>query len=174
MSLSLSKFNKNSYFMKLALNQAKIVLGNTKENPAVGCVIVRNNQVISAGFTSIDGRPHAEQNAIRLLKKNTNNTSLYVTLEPCSHYGKTPPCTKSIATSGIKKVFYSINDPDFRSNNKSYSFFKKKNVLVKKGVIANQINLFYESYVKSKCSCENLHVRGKRGRRAQMLGSGIL
>ena len=68
MSYKQNKYQKHIYFMKLALEQAKINLGNTKENPAVGCVIVKNDHVISSGFTSIKGRPHAEQNAINFLK----------------------------------------------------------------------------------------------------------
>ena len=82
--------------MGLALDQAKRALGNTKENPAVGCVIVKNNNVISAGATSFNGRPHAEKNTISCSKNNLRNSYLYTTLEPCSHFGKTPPCTKLI------------------------------------------------------------------------------
>ena len=82
--------------MDLALQQAKKILGNTKKNPAVGCVIVKNHHVISAGYTSIHGRPHAEQNAISNSKENLIKSYMYVTLEPCSHYGKTHPCTKLI------------------------------------------------------------------------------
>ena len=68
--------------------QAQRNLGNTKENPAVGCVIVKNDCIISAGCTGINGRPHAEQNAITYSKNDIKNSDLYVTLEPCSHYGK--------------------------------------------------------------------------------------
>ena len=106
MSTNPSKYQKSSYFMGLALQQAIRSLGNTKENPAVGCVIVKNNHLISAGYTSLNGRPHAEQNAINFSKINPRNSELYVTLEPCSHYGKTPPCVKSIIKSKIKKVFF--------------------------------------------------------------------
>ena len=117
MSTNHNKYQKISYFMRLALQQATKSLGNTKKNPAVGCVIVKNNHLISAGCTSIGGRPHAEQNAINFSEINPQNSELYVTLEPCSHYGKTPPCVKSIIESKIKKVFFSIKDPDPRSFN---------------------------------------------------------
>ena len=106
MFINQNKFSKHSFFMELALRQAHKTLGNTKENPAVGCVITKDNCVISAGYTSINGRPHAEQNAINFSKVNINKSELYVTLEPCSHYGKTPPCVKSIINSNIKKVFF--------------------------------------------------------------------
>ena len=136
--------------MKLALNQASKNLGNTKENPSVGCVITKNNSVISVGNTSVNGRPHAEKNAIMLSRSNLKNSNLYVTLEPCSHYGKTPPCTKSIIKSGIKKVFFSINDPDSRSNNQCSKILPKKGISVSKGLYSNRLNLFYRSYIKSK------------------------
>ena len=136
--------------MALALAQAQKNLGNTKKNPSVGCVITKNNSIISIGFTSINGRPHAEQNAIYLSKTNLKNSELYVTLEPCSHYGKTSPCTKSIIKNGIKKVFFSINDPDLRSYNKSTKLLRRKKISVNKGTYANELNLFYRSYIKSK------------------------
>ena len=107
--------NKNiyhNYFMNLALNQARINLGNTKLNPSVGCVLVKNNNLISAGSTNFNGRPHAEFNAINFSKNDVKNSDLYVTLEPCSHYGKTKPCVKTIIKKKIKRDFFSKNDPD--------------------------------------------------------------
>ena len=88
------KINHN-FFSNLALNLAEQNLGKTKTNPSVGCVIVKNNSIISSGITSINGRPHAEFNA---LNKNLNfkGSKMYVTLEPCTHYGLTPPCTQII------------------------------------------------------------------------------
>ena len=138
--------------MRLASIQAQKNLGNTDENPSVGCVITKNNSVISVGCTSINGRPHAECNAINQCRTNLKNAELYVTLEPCSHYGKTPPCTKSIIKSGIKKVFFSINDSDFRSYNKCSKLLKNKKIRVKRGICAQEMNLFYKSYIKSKSS----------------------
>ena len=91
MSTSQNKYQKHSYFMQLALKQAEKTLGNTKENPAVGCVVIKNNHLISAGNTSYNGKPHAEHNAINFSKVDPKNSELYVTLEPCSNYGKTPP-----------------------------------------------------------------------------------
>ena len=136
--------------MRLALQQAQKTLGNTKKNPAVGCIITKNNHVISVGCTSINGRPHAEQNAIDYSKISHKNSQLYVTLEPCSHYGKTPPCINSIIKEKIKKVFFSIRDPDPRSFNKSTSKLMKKGIYVKNGVLKKEINLFYRSYLKNK------------------------
>jgi len=150
MSTKLSRFNKKSYFMNLALNQAKIVLGNTKENPAVGCVIVKKDNVISAGATGINGRPHAEQNAIDFCKFSKKDATLYATLEPCSNYGKTSPCVKSIVKNKIRKVFFSTNDPDSRSFNRSKIFLKKAGLKVSQNILNEKVNFFYRSYFKSK------------------------
>ena len=85
----------HNFFSNLAFQIAEENLGKTKTNPSVGCIVVKDNLVISSGCTSINGRPHAEFNALNK-KKNFNGSTLYVTLEPCIHYGVTPPCTKII------------------------------------------------------------------------------
>ena len=150
MFTNLNKYTKHSYFMSLALQQAHRTLGNTGPNPAVGCVIIKDNYAISAGHTSINGRPHAEYNAINLSKINLQDSELYVTLEPCSHYGKTQPCVKTIIKKKIKRVFFSIKDPDSRSHNKSTKEFKKFKIKVKNGILDSYIKNFYKSYFKSK------------------------
>ena len=136
--------------MRLALLQAHKMLGNTQTNPSVGCVIVKNNCLISASSTSFGGRPHAEFNAINQLKYNVKDLKLYSTLEPCSHYGKTQPCVNHIIRKKIKKVYFSIKDPDLRSYDKSANYFKKNKINFKKGIYSNEINSFYQSYIKYK------------------------
>ena len=131
-------------FLKLAFNFAKVNIGKTHLNPSVGCVVVKNNSVISSGYTSINGRPHAEFNALKY-KRNYKNSDLYVTMEPCTHYGLTPPCTNIIIKKGIKRVFYSINDTDKRTANKLRLNLKKKRIKVYKKTIAG-LKDFYESY----------------------------
>ena len=150
MSTNLNKYQKNSYFMRLALQQAHRSLGNTGTNPSVGCIIVKNDHVISAGFTGIKGRPHAEYNAINLSKKKVKGSKLYVTLEPCSHYGKTAPCVDMIIKNGVKQVFFSSKDPDPRSYNKCIGLFKKNKIVTKKGILNLDIKNFYKSYIKYK------------------------
>ena len=130
--------------------QAQRNLGNTKKNPAVGCVIVKDGCIISAGYTGVSGRPHAEQNAIVYSKNNINNSNLYVTLEPCSHYGATPPCVNVIVRNRIKKVFFYLKDPDPRSHNKSTKKLKKNNIRVQNGILASPVKNFYKSYFKYK------------------------
>ena len=95
MSTNQNKYLAHNFFMSLALMQAQKNLGNTKENPSVGCVIVKNDFIISMGCTGVSGRPHAEQNALNVSKNNIKDSDIYVTLEPCSNYGKTPPCTNT-------------------------------------------------------------------------------
>jgi diaminohydroxyphosphoribosylaminopyrimidine deaminase/5-amino-6-(5-phosphoribosylamino)uracil reductase len=107
--------NKDFLYLKLAFRQAEINLGSTSLNPSVGCIVVRNNSVISSGRTSFNGRPHAEANALK--KKIVNGACMYVTLEPCSHYGQTPPCVKNIIKKKLHKVVFPINDSDKRSKN---------------------------------------------------------
>ena len=120
------KRNPNIY-LKLAFNIAKVNLGKTSTNPSVGCVVVKNNSVISSGYTSLNGRPHAEFNALKY-KKNFKNSDLYVTMEPCTHFGVTPPCTNIIAKKGVKRVFFSFNDLDKRTKKKSKKELIKKKI----------------------------------------------
>ena len=101
-----NNFNsKHSYFLSLAFEQAKINLGSTSKNPSVGCIIEKDGAVISSGYTSLNGRPHAEFNALHK-KRNFSNANLYVTLEPCSHYGITPPCTDIIIKKKSRRYFF--------------------------------------------------------------------
>jgi len=117
---------KDSFYIKLAYQQAEINIGSTGSNPSVGAVVVKNNSIISSGYTSLNGRPHAESNALKN-KLNYKKSDFYVTLEPCSHYGKTPPCTKKIISKKINRVVFSINDVDLRSKNQaSKKLLKKK------------------------------------------------
>ena len=137
--------NKDLFYTTLAFQQANINLGSTKTNPSVGCIVVKNDSVISSGRTSLSGRPHAEANA---LKKNIDylNSDLYVTLEPCSHYGKTPPCVKKIIEKKIRRVVFSIADIDPRSKNKAQKNLKNKKIFVKKIMTSKLAKKFYQSY----------------------------
>ncbi len=135
--------------LDLAFELAKINLGSTKENPSVGCVVEKNGSIISSGYTSINGRPHAEYNALKK-KINFQNSNIYITLEPCSHYGKTPPCTNIIKKKGIKKVYYSIDDYDERSKKKSKNILIKRKIITDKFIHKKKGLKFYESYYRFK------------------------
>lgn len=141
--------NNSLIFSKIAFELAKINLGSTGPNPSVGCVIEKNGSVLSSGHTSLKGRPHAEFNA---LKKNINfkNSNMYVSLEPCSHYGVTPPCTLNIIKKGIKKVYFSIKDYDIRSKGNAKKIFLKKKIITRSGKLESFAKLFYKSYYLKK------------------------
>ena len=138
----------HSYYLDLAFQQAEINLGKTNKNPSVGCIIVKNNSVLSSAATSINGRPHAEFNALKDLK-DCSGASLYTTLEPCAHYGKTPPCTNIIIKKKIKNVFYAFEDPDIRSFKKAKKILKLRGINSKL-IKSKKFNDFYKSYFYNK------------------------
>jgi len=148
MSTKKDKFsNKDIKYMNLALNLARVRHGLTGENPAVGCVIVKNDEIISIGQTGYNGRPHAEYNAIKNTNENLEGSKMYITLEPCNHYGQTPPCTSEIIKNRISEVFYSIDDIDKKVKGKSFQILKSKNIIVKKNLLKKNVANFYGPYL---------------------------
>ena len=141
---SFSSFDKKN--MRFAINLAKNQNGLTGTNPAVGCVIVKNKKIISYGVTNLNGRPHAETIALNKCLNKSSNSLIYVTLEPCSHYGKTPPCTNAIIKSKAKKVYYSIEDPDLRSFNNSKKVLNFKKISTKSGLLKDETKRLYKNY----------------------------
>src|SRR5215813_13141871 len=99
-------------FMQLALTLGRRGLGNTWPNPAVGAVIVKDSVVVGRGWTQPGGRPHAEVEALRRAGEAARRATLYATLEPCSHHGKTPPCVDAIVAAGIARVVSALEDPN--------------------------------------------------------------
>ena len=147
MSTKKDKFSKkDKKYMALALKLARARHGLTGVNPSVGCVIVKKDEIISIGQTNYNGRPHAEYNAIKNSDVHLEGSKMYVTLEPCNHYGKTSPCTNLIIKNKIKEVFYSIDDIDKRVNGKSFKILKSKNIIVKKGLLKKEVSNFYSTY----------------------------
>ncbi len=105
---------EHEQYMRLALDLARRGIGTVEPNPAVGCVIVQANHIIGKGWHEKFGGPHAEINALSDCWKHGYNpagATIYVTLEPCKHFGKTPPCTEAVVMAGIKKVVYAAPDP---------------------------------------------------------------
>jgi diaminohydroxyphosphoribosylaminopyrimidine deaminase / 5-amino-6-(5-phosphoribosylamino)uracil reductase len=99
-------------FMSLALRLARRRLGRTSPNPVVGAVLAKDGRVVGEGYHRAAGEPHAEVEAIRSAGSEARGAELFVTLEPCNHHGRTPPCTSAILEAGIKKVWYGIDDPN--------------------------------------------------------------
>ena len=143
--------SKDKKYMELALNLARARKGLTGDNPSVGCVIVKKDEIISIGQTGYGGRPHAEHNAITNCFDDPKGSKMYITLEPCNHYGKTPPCTKNIIKKKINEVYYSIDDIDLKVKGKSYLVLKKNKVKVKKGLLKKKaLNLYKSYYINRK------------------------
>ena len=147
MSTKKDKFStKDKIYMNIALDLAKSKHGLTGSNPSVGCVIVKNDKIISVGTTSYNGRPHAEYNAIKNCIEDLKDSKIYITLEPCCHQGLTPPCTNLIIKSKIAEVIYSVADIDIRVRNKSFKILKSHKIIVKKGLLRNKVENFYYPY----------------------------
>ena len=139
--------NHNIY-LDLAFHLAERNLGQTKLNPSVGTVVVKNGAVISSAVTSLLGRPHSEFIALNNLK-NCSGASLYTTLEPCTHYGKTPPCTNIIIKKKIKNVYYAFEDPDTRTIKKAKKILSQKGIKTKL-IRSKKYSKFYKSYFINK------------------------
>ena len=103
---------EHELYMKLALENAKAMKGQTTPNPLVGSVIVNDNRIVGVGAHMKAGEPHAEIHAIRMAGEQVRGATIYVTLEPCSHHGRTGPCAEAIVQAGIKKVVVATLDPN--------------------------------------------------------------
>ena len=109
----ISRFSlKDAEFMQLALDLAKQGEFTAAPNPAVGCVLVKNGQIVGKGFHAKAGEPHAEVMALREAGENARGATAYVTLEPCAHYGRTPPCAKGLVDAGVRNVIAAMYDPN--------------------------------------------------------------
>ncbi len=134
--------------MKLAIDLAKKAQGATHPNPAVGCVIVNKGRIVGLGYHKRAGEPHAEIIALRMAGEKAKGGEMYVTLEPCSHHGKTPPCTEAIIKYGIKSVYIGIEDPNPLVHGSEY--LKSKGIKVVKDILKEEcfeINKDFFTYI---------------------------
>src|SRR3989338_5442429 len=122
---------KDLDYMKIAYHLAKKGLGKTSPNPVVGAVIVRNNRIIATGWHKYYGGEHAETMALKKVGLKARGASLYVTLEPCGHFGHTPPCVDAIIAAGIRKVYIGMLDPNRLMNGKSVRRLRDARIDVK-------------------------------------------
>ncbi len=118
----------------MALALGRRGFGRTWPNPSVGCVIVRDGQIVGRGRTGDGGRPHAEVLAIKQAGARAKKATAYVTLEPCSHFGQTPPCSQTLIESGIDRVVGAMDDKDPRVNGQGFEMLRKAGVEVVTGV----------------------------------------
>jgi diaminohydroxyphosphoribosylaminopyrimidine deaminase / 5-amino-6-(5-phosphoribosylamino)uracil reductase len=121
-------------FMALALTLGRRGLGHTWPNPAVGAVIVKDGVILARGWTQDGGRPHAEVEALKRAKKSAQGATMYVTLEPCSHEGKTPPCADAIIKAGITRVVSALEDPNPEVKGKGHERLRAKGIVVDVGL----------------------------------------
>jgi diaminohydroxyphosphoribosylaminopyrimidine deaminase / 5-amino-6-(5-phosphoribosylamino)uracil reductase len=138
----------DTHFMQAALRLAEKGLGWTSPNPAVGAVVVKNGEVIGQGWHQGPGQPHAEVNAILDAGDTAAGSTLYVTLEPCNHTGRTPPCTHKILETGITKVIMAMADPNPEVKGGGMDFLRSKGIAVEQGLCEAEARKQNEVFVK--------------------------
>lgn len=146
--------NFDERFMRLALDLAEKARGRTSPNPMVGAVIVQNGKIVGQGYHEKAGAPHAEIHSIGNAGEMAKGGTLYVTLEPCCHYGRTGPCTEAIVKAGISRVVISMIDPNPKVSGKGKAFLENHGVEVRTGVLKNQalkLNEVFIKYITTGC-----------------------
>ncbi|MDM9629273.1 bifunctional diaminohydroxyphosphoribosylaminopyrimidine deaminase/5-amino-6-(5-phosphoribosylamino)uracil reductase RibD [Rhizobium sp. S152] len=125
-------------FMREAIGLGLQHLGQTSTNPSVGCVIVRDGKVVGRGVTAVGGRPHAETQALAQAGELARGATAYVTLEPCSHHGKTPPCSEALIAYGVSRVVISVTDPDERVSGRGIAMLRDAGIEVETGLLEEE------------------------------------
>ena len=126
------------YYMRRALELGALQSGRTAENPAVGCVIVKDGKIVGEGATQDGGRPHAETVALQVAGTQARGADAYVTLEPCSHYGQTAPCANALIDAGINRCFIAVVDPDPRVNWRGAALLQEAGIDVQVGLCGDE------------------------------------
>jgi diaminohydroxyphosphoribosylaminopyrimidine deaminase/5-amino-6-(5-phosphoribosylamino)uracil reductase len=134
-------------YMQLALALGRRNLGRTWPNPAVGALIVKDGIILGRGWTQQGGRPHAEVEALRRAKKTAQGATMYVTLEPCSHVGKTPPCADAIIRAGIARVVSALEDPNPEVAGQGHERLRAKGVAVDIGLCADEARRVHAGHI---------------------------
>ncbi|MEZ9566991.1 bifunctional diaminohydroxyphosphoribosylaminopyrimidine deaminase/5-amino-6-(5-phosphoribosylamino)uracil reductase RibD [Vibrio artabrorum] len=134
-------------YMLRALEVSRKALPDCVPNPPVGCVLVKDNLVVSEGFTQVIGGNHAEVEALSAYKGSIDGVTAYVTLEPCSFVGRTPACADTLVKSGIKHVVVALVDPDERNSGKGISILKQNGIEVEIGLCEEQVARFLKPYL---------------------------
>jgi diaminohydroxyphosphoribosylaminopyrimidine deaminase / 5-amino-6-(5-phosphoribosylamino)uracil reductase len=135
--------------MRHALRLAARGLGRVAPNPAVGCVVVSvDGRIAGRGWTGRGGRPHAETVALAQAGAAARGGTAYVTLEPCAHYGKTPPCAKALVEAGVSRVVVAADDPDPRVSGKGYAVLEAAGIKVARGVCAAEARALNAGFLK--------------------------
>jgi diaminohydroxyphosphoribosylaminopyrimidine deaminase/5-amino-6-(5-phosphoribosylamino)uracil reductase len=135
-------------YMKLALRLARKGLGRTSPNPMVGAVVVDQGEILGQGFHRKAGLPHAEREALDQAGERARGATLYVNLEPCNHFGRTPPCTRSILEKGIKRVVFGMHDPNPGVKGGGEAFLRSRGIEVTPGVLERDCLVLNEVFVR--------------------------
>lgn len=136
------------YWMQKALDLAILGQYTTRPNPCVGCVIVKDNKCIGTGWHQVAGGPHAEVYALREASENANGATCYVTLEPCAHYGRTPPCCEALVKAGVKRVVIAASDPNPFVNGSGENYLLKNGIKVTTGILKKQAEKINRGFLK--------------------------
>lgn len=136
----------NLAYMRMALELAREAKGKTFPNPAVGAVVVSDGSVTGKGATQVYGGPHAEKVALVQAGDTAKGASLYVTLEPCCHFGKTPPCTDAIIASGVRRVFIAVEDPNPLVSGKGIKHLQENGIAVFCGLLKQEAEELNEDF----------------------------
>lgn len=137
-------------WMSAALMQARYALGQTAPNPAVGCVLVNDGVLVGRGYTALAGRPHAETIALADAGDGAKGATAYVTLEPCSHHGKTPPCVNALINAGISRVVVAAEDPDPRVAGQGFAALRDAGIAVTTGVLKEDAEDLLAGYLMAR------------------------
>lgn len=140
--------NDDERYMQTAINLAKNAVGRTSPNPMVGAVIVKNNRIIGCGWHKKAGTPHAEIHALQAAGELSQGATLYVSLEPCSHFGRTPPCCDAVIKAGIKRVVVAITDPNPKVSGRGIKKMRDAGLEVVTGVLENEAAKLNEVFFK--------------------------
>ena len=146
----MSKDAADRAYMQAALSLARRTLGRAAPNPAVGCVIVAEGRVVGRGWTQPGGRPHAETEALQRAGAAARGATAYVTLEPCSHHGRTPPCTDAMIAAGIARVVVPHIDPDPRVNGAGFAKLRAAGIAVEIGLCEEEGREVNEGFLLAK------------------------
>ncbi|MBR4642061.1 MAG: bifunctional diaminohydroxyphosphoribosylaminopyrimidine deaminase/5-amino-6-(5-phosphoribosylamino)uracil reductase RibD [Selenomonadaceae bacterium] len=134
--------------MREALKLARNAEGRTSPNPLVGAVVVKDGRIIAQGWHRKAGTPHAEIHALNMAGELAKGATLYVTLEPCSHFGRTPPCARAIVDAGIKKVFAAMKDPNPKVAGRGFEILQSAGVEVEVGLLEEEAQKLNEIFIK--------------------------
>lgn len=137
------------FFMRSAIAMARRGLGMTAPNPSVGCVLVKNGVIIARAHTGIGGRPHAEALALESVGEQACGATAYVTLEPCAHYGQTPPCAKALVKAGVSRVVIGSTDPDPRVSGKGIGILQSAGISVSSEVLREECDVLNVGFFHS-------------------------